>query len=144
MSRKGLKDFKVLKRALLLRQQWFGCELPLLHVKHDLFVPCSTVVEIGGSLFRKPMKGAVKEHTFPRNTFSQISSFPLKRWWREWRVGGLVKERKEDKLGILVDGEERQRRSLRSKGRNSLEKFDRERPGFSVMLNAGGGGIFVN
>ena len=43
LSGKGLKDFKILKRAFLLRQQWIGCELCLLHIKHDPFVPCSSV-----------------------------------------------------------------------------------------------------
>lgn len=57
LSGKGLKDLKILKRAFLLRQQWIGCELRLLHIKHDPFVPCSAVVGKGGGVFRKTMKG---------------------------------------------------------------------------------------
>lgn len=36
----------------------------------------------------------------------------------------MVKERKEDKLGISVDREKRWRKTLRSKGHTGLEKFD--------------------
>lgn len=66
LSGKGLKDLKILKRAFLLRQQWIGCELRLLHIKQDPFVPRSAVVEKGGSVFRKTMKGpaAFKEPTY--------------------------------------------------------------------------------
>lgn len=45
----------------------------------------------------------------------------------------MVKERKEDKLGISVDREKRWRKTLRSKEHTGLEKFDR--PGFFVMLS---------
>ena len=38
----------------------------------------------------------------------------------------MVKDRKEDKLGISVDREKRWRKTLRSKGHIGLEKFDRE------------------
>ena len=38
----------------------------------------------------------------------------------------MVKERKEDKLGISVDREKRWRKPLRFKGHNGLGKFDRE------------------
>lgn len=38
----------------------------------------------------------------------------------------MVKERKEDKLGISVDREKRWRKTLRSKEHTCLEKFDRE------------------
>ena len=38
----------------------------------------------------------------------------------------MVRERKEDKLGISVDREKRRRKALRFKGHNGLEKFSRE------------------
>ena len=60
LSRIGLKDLKVLKRAFLLRQQWFECELHLLHVKLNcLSLAASAIVGKGGSISRRIMKGLV-------------------------------------------------------------------------------------
>lgn len=102
MNRIGLKELKVLKRAFLLRQQWFERELHLLHVKFNLFVPCSTIVGKGGSFSRKIMKGSVvfKEHNLPRNALPQTSFI----FHLEGGGGsGGIEERKEDKLGLLVN-----------------------------------------